>query len=139
MATRLSNAARSAAADAVTALVNAGAGAGILRIYTGSQPAGPDTAASGTLLASFTLNEPAYAAAVNGVADLDVTPALSTTGAAAGTAGWFRIVDGSGGSVGVIDGDVGTSGADLNLNTTTISVGLSLSISSGTYTQPASE
>lgn len=137
MATRLSNAARSAAADAVTALVNAGASAGKLRIYTGTQPAGPGTTTAETLLAEFTLNDPAYEAAANGVANLDTTPALTATGLAAGTAGWFRVVDSNAGSgaAGVIDGDVTD---ELSMSTTTVSVGLTLTLSSGTYTQPAS-
>lgn len=132
---KISNAARSAAADAIAALVDAGAAAGKLKIYSGSQPAGPDTAAAGTLLATVTLASTAFGSASSGVATLADPDAV--TGVAAGTAAWFRIEDSDGN--GVIDGSVGTSGADLNLATTTISVGVSVDISSGgTITMPAS-
>jgi hypothetical protein len=132
----LSNAARNAAIAAVTGRLDNGAGAGKIRIYSGSKPAGPDTAISGqTLLAEFTLSDPAFTAGATGVQNLDVTPALTTTGLAAGTAAWFRALDSN--NVAEIDGTVGTSGSDLNLNTTTISVGLAIEITSGSLTQPA--
>lgn len=135
MTLRLSNAARSAAADAIRLLIDAGAGAGKLRVYNGSQPAGPDTALSGqTMLAEFTLADPAFGAASNGVTTLANTP-RATTGAAAGTASWFRVLDSN--NVAIMDGVVGTSGAELNLNTLTISVGVSVEIVSGTVTIPA--
>jgi hypothetical protein len=134
MATRISTAARNAAADGVVDLLDAGAGAGTLKIYTGSQPATGDTAESGTLLATFTLSDPAFGAASSGVAT--AAAIANTTGVAAGTAGWFRAEDSTGANV--LDGTVGTSGAELNLNTTTISVGLTVSITSWTVTMPAS-
>lgn len=143
MAIGISTAARSAACDAVVDLVDGGSGAGVLRVYTGSKPASPGTSASGTLLAEFTLNDPAFGAAATGAASLDVDPALTTTGEAAGTAGWFRILDSTeaaGTGLGVIDGTVTATsgGGDLELNTTTISVGLDVEITSGTITMPAS-
>lgn len=142
MATRISTAARSAAASAMAALVDGGSGAGHLRIYTGSQPATPDTAPSGTLLADFTLSDPAYTEA-SGVATLDVTPAVTATGVAAGTAGWFRVLDSTqaaGSGLGVYDGSVTATGGggDLTLATTTVSVGLSVEITSATLTMPGS-
>lgn len=142
MATRISTAARTASTSAITALVDGGAGAGRLRIYTGSQPAGPGTTPSGTLLAEFTLSDPAYTTA-NGVSTLDVTPAVTTTGVAAGEAGWFRVLDSTeaaGTGLGVYDGSVTATGGggDLTLATTTISVGLTVEITSATLTAPAS-
>lgn len=134
MATRISTASRNAAADAIVDLLDAGAGAGTLKIYTGPQPATGDTAESGTLLATFTLSDPAFGAASSGVAT--AAAIANTTGVAAGTAGYFRAEDSTGANV--LDGSVGTSGADLNLNTTTISVGLTVSITSWTVTMPAS-
>lgn len=135
MTLRVSNAARSAAADAIRLLVDAGTGAGKLRIYNGTQPTGPDTAVSSqTLLAEFTLADPSFGAASNGVTTLQGTP-RTTTGLAAGTASWFRVLDSN--NVAILDGAVGTSGADLNLNTTTISVGVNVEITSGAVTVPA--
>lgn len=138
MSLTLSNALRSAQANQVTAAADAGSGPGKIRIYTASRPAGPDTAVGAqTLLAEFTLADPSFASAVNGVITLDATPVLATTGLAAGTAAWFRLLDST--NTAVIDGKVSTSGGggDLILNTTTVSVGLDLEITSGTITVPA--
>lgn len=134
MSLRLAAASRNAAADGVVDRLDGGSGAATIEVRTGSQPATPEDSATGTLLATFTLNDPAFGDAAAGVATLDVSPAISTTGVAAGTAGWFRAKD-SAGNV-VFDGACGTSGAELNLSTTTISVGLTVSITSGSYTQP---
>ena len=136
MTVKISNASRDAAVKATTDLIDGGAGAGKLRIYSGSQPAGPDTAIGAqVLLAEFTLSDPAFTTGATGVRDLDVTPALSTTGLAAGTAAWARFVDSN--NAGIVDCSVGTSGADLIVNTTTISVGLTVNVTAGTLTQPA--
>ena len=142
MAVRINAAAQNAAADAITALVNSG-GAGKLRIYSGTQPATPATAPSGTKLAEFSLSNPAFAGAVTGSAALDVTPALSVSGLAAANAGYFRICDATqaaGSGLGVIDGSVTATGGggDLTLNTIAISVGVTVEITSGSLTMPAS-
>lgn len=136
MTLTLANAVRSLAADAALDSLNAGSGPGKIRVYSGARPAGPGTAVGAqTLLAEFTLADPAWAAAVNGTKDLDADPDLTTVGLAAGTATWFRALDSD--NVAKIDGKVGTSGSDLNLNTTTISVGVDVTITSGTGTMPA--
>jgi hypothetical protein len=134
VATRISTAARNAAANAIAALADAGAGAGTIQVRTGAQPATPDDPATGTLLATFTLADPAFGAAVAGVATLDATPPLSATGVADGTAGWFRMLDSTGAAV--LDGTVGVAGQQLNLNTTTISTSVAVEITSGTLTMP---
>lgn len=131
----ISNAARSAAADAVVDLVDGGAGAGLLRIYDGTKPAGPDTAVSTqTLLAELTMSDPAFGSASNGVATASAITADSAANAT-GTASWFRVVTSAG--TAIFDGTVGTSGADLNLNSTAIQSGAEVSVTSFTYTQPA--
>lgn len=136
MALAIATAARNAACDAVVDLLDAGAAAPTIKLYTGSSP-GPNSAVTGTLLATFTLDATAaFGAAATGVATLDVSPAITTTGAAAGTAGYFRAADSNANAV--FDGTVTATGGggDLELNTTTISVGLSLEITSGTVTMP---
>lgn len=132
MATRLSNATRSAITDATAARFDAGAGAATIEIRTGSQPATAETAATGTLLATLTFADPAWAAASNGVAALDATPVISGTGVAAGTAGWFRVKDSNGNTV--IDGAVGS---ELTLDNAVIAIGQTVNITSGTMTTPA--
>jgi hypothetical protein len=143
MSWRVNTAGRNAGLDALLALVNGGSGAGVLRIYSGSIPAGPGTAVtSQTKLAEFTLSDPAFANSAAGSAAIDVTPALATTGLAAGTATWCRICDSTeaaGTGLGVLDGDVTATGGDgeLTLNTTTISVGLDVTVTGGSITFPA--
>lgn len=143
MAVRISTAARNALAAAVRDLIDGGTSAGKLRVYTGAQPAGPGTAPTGTLLLEINLNDPSFGAPATGVITAGQSPALSGTGVAAGTAGWFRILDSTeaaGTGLGVVDGSVSASGGggDLQLSTTTISVGLSVAITSLTITMPAS-
>jgi hypothetical protein len=138
MALTLATAVRNAMCDAAVDQIDAGSGAGLLRIYTGSKPAGPGTAASGTLLAEFTLSDPAFGDAANGVATLDVTPDVQDASAnATGTAGYFRLADSDGN--GKIDGTVTATGGggDITLNTVSIVSGAVVTITSGTITQPA--
>ena len=136
MAITISTAAASAMADAITALVDAGSGAGTIKVYTGAKPATPATAASGTLLATFTLADPSSAAAVAGVATWDFDPDISATVAADGTAGWFRVADSNGNAV--FDGTVGTSGADMNFSSVAWVTGGTVQITTGTVTHPTS-
>lgn len=106
---------RNARLDAVNTALNAGAGAALLRIYDGTRPASGGTAT--TLLAELTFTDPAGAAASGGVwTASSITQDASAN--ATGTATWFRCVDSSGNFV--IDGNVGTSGSDLNLTTVSI-------------------
>lgn len=136
MATRIPTAVRNAVTDVVVDRVDTGTtnAEGSLRIYEGSQPASANDSASGTLLAEVELENPAFSASSTGVATLLGTP-LSTVGLAAGTAGWFRIVDRN--EATVVDGSAGTSGTELILNTATISINVAVQITAGTITMPA--
>lgn len=136
MATRLATTARNAACDAIVDLTDAGAGAGTIKVYTGSQPASAQDAPTGTLLVTFTCADPAFGAAATGVATLQSTP-RTAAGVADGTAGWFRVADSNAATV--LDGTVGTSGsgAELILNTTAITNGGNVETTSGTITVPA--
>ena len=137
MALALATIARNAAADAVVDLLDVGTtnATGRLLIYTGAKPATPQTAASGTLLATVILSNPAAGAAATGVAT--ITDPASVTGAAAGTAGWARFTDRN--NAAVLDCDVTASGGggDITLSTTTISVGVTVDMGAITYTVPA--
>lgn len=138
MTIRLPIATRNVVADAVADLIDAGSGPGIIRIYTGTQPASADLAPTGTLLATFALNDPAFGPSGTGTVNLIVTPAISTTGVAPGDAGWFRALTSAGATV--IDGSITTTGGggDLIMSTVTVSVGLALQLTAGTITTPAS-
>ncbi|MEV8636520.1 hypothetical protein AB0395_33220 [Streptosporangium sp. NPDC051023] len=137
MPLRLSGAARNAAASAIAALADAGSGPGVVEIRTGSQPASPADAATGTLLVTVPLADPAFGAVANGTAALAGTP-LTATATGSGTAGWCRIKDSAGSAV--MDGSVSATGGggDLELATTSIATGLTVEITAGSMTMPAS-
>lgn len=133
---RISTAARNAAVNAVAGLVDADAGAGTIKIYTGSQPASANDAATGTLLATVALADPAFGAGSSGTAT--GTDPASVSAVATGTAGWFRMADNSGDTV--LDGDVtGTGGGGtMQLSSTSIVSGGSVDITALSLTMPAS-
>lgn len=134
MAISISSGLATSMADLVSAAVDAGAGAGTIKVYTGSKPATVATGATGTLLATFTLTDPAAAAAVAGVATYDFTPSITATVAATGTAGYFRVSDSS--PAAVFDGTVGTSGADMNFSSVAWVSGGTVELTAGTVTHP---
>ena len=130
MSQRTSIVARNAALDAKAALANNG----YLRIYTGTKPATPETAASGTLVAELQMNATAFGAASGGV----ITAAAITSDSASdatGTAGWFRIFK-SDGTTALWDGDVSTTGAELNFNSVSFTAGAQVDVSALTITDP---
>ena len=133
----ISNLAARNACDEVTALLDAGAGAGKLRIYDGTQPADEDTAiTTQNLLAELTLSDPAFGAAADGNPGGEATANSitdDTSANASGTATWFRGVDSN--NNGVIDGSCGTSNADLILDSTTITAGQTVKVNSWVLTQ----
>jgi hypothetical protein len=126
MALAYSVAVRNTMLDAITSAVGA---SGLLRIYDGSRPATGGTAT--TLLAELTCNATFAPAAGSGVLTLNAVTSDSSANAT-GTATWFRIV--TSGGTHVIDGNVGTSGSDLNLNTTSIVSGAAVAVTSFTIT-----
>ena len=130
---KLSTAARNASVAAVLALVDAGPGAGTLKFYTGSQPANPQTAPSGTLLATLTFSDPAFGAPSTGTATANAITS-DTAADASGTAGWARIADSTGATV--KDVTVGTSGTDITFASVTWNAGDTIAMSSLTYAQP---
>ena len=130
---RLTNAAASAAADAVVDRIDTG-GAGTIKIYTGTIPTDADTAVGAqTLLATLTFSATAFGAASNGVATAAAITS-DTSADATGTAAWARIASGAGTTQ--MDVTVGTSGEDINFNTVSFVTGATVAITSLTYTQP---
>ena len=131
----LTNASASAACDAVVDRIDLG-GAGVLRIYDGAKAATADTAIGAqVLLAQLTFSATAFGAAANGVATAAAITDDSSADAT-GTATWARWIANGGAGVTVLDCTVGTSGADINLNTTSIVVGAAVSITALTVTVP---
>lgn len=103
--------------------------AALLRIYDGSAPASANASLSGnTLLAELTCASPFAGAASSGALTASSITQDSSANAT-GTASFFRIYD-SGGTNSMLQGTVGTSGADLNLNTTSIVSGGPVAVTS---------
>lgn len=132
MGITLNTALRNQQVDAVGTDLNSG----FIDIYTGSRPADPNTAPTGTLLVSLALNADAYAAASGGSASKNGT--VSGTAVANGTAGYAQQRNAANtrwmyGTLTVSGG-----GGDVELDSTSISIGQVIALTSSTITQPAS-
>lgn len=136
---RIHNDVAKLACDAIVDGLDAGASAGVLKIWTGAAPTDCQAADSGTLLAELTLSDPAFGAAA------DINPGARATASAitsdssanaTGTAGHFRAYDSNGRCV--IQGTVTATGGggDLELNSTSISSGVQVDITAWTVTVP---
>ena len=118
---------RNAKLDEITTAVGT---SGLLRIYDGTRPA--TGGAATTLLAELACSATFAPAASGGVLTANAI-SDDTDAAATGTATWFRVTTSGGGAV--IDGDVGTSGSDLNLSSTSIVAGGTVSVTSFAITE----
>lgn len=130
-----------AAQDMLTALetdLNAGTAA-VINIYSGTAPSNADAALSGnTLLAQLVCNASIFTSKTDtGTAARGTLAAVTSDSSAdaTGTATFFRILTQNAGTV-VLQGTVGTSAADLILNTTSITAGSTVSVSAGTIDVP---
>lgn len=126
-----SNETVNAGADAKLALLNNG----YLRIYDGTRPTDANTAVvAQNLLVELRWNATAFAASSAGVAAANaISNALI---AISGIATWFRALK-SDGTTPVFDGEIGTSGSDLNLaNVVLVADGSYQAITGFTYTEP---
>lgn len=113
-----------------------------LKIYSGAQPATTLTSEGGTLGATLTFSSTAFPASTSGTSDGLATATANaitsdTNAAASITAAHFRCLDNAAVCVGM--GNVGTSGADLNLNTTTITAGDTVACTSFKITLPCGD
>jgi len=121
-------------ANAMLAAIITAAAGGKLEIYDGVQPSsGGGALSSNNLLATLVLGSPAFPAASGGV--LTANAIASATAVYTSTATWFRLYQ-SDGATPICDGSVGTSGCDMNLNSTAIVSGGEVSVTSLTITLP---
>ncbi len=127
MAIALDTTTRNNRLDEITATMDAGTGAATLTIYDGTRPATGAAVTTQNVLATLTFSDPAFPAAAAGTMTANAITDDSSADAT-GTASWFRVEDSD--SNFVLDGDVGTSGSDLNLNSVAITAGVTVSISS---------
>lgn len=118
MAIGLSSGLRNTRMDLIKTALDAGSGAGTIKIYSGTQPATGAALSGNTLLATITLADPSAASASGGV--LTLTTPAATTVSTSGTATWARFEDSTGAFV--MDADVGAVGssATLKLHSTTL-------------------
>jgi hypothetical protein len=111
---------------------------GTIKVYTGTRPASADDElpAGGILILAYDLPTPCFPASVDGNPNAVATANVLGASVAedSGVATWFRVE--SSASVPVMDGNVGTTDADLILESTTIANGQSVSISSWIITLP---
>ena len=135
MATKITTAVAAAMANALRDAADAGSAAKII-IYGGTEPTTANDTASATVLATFTLSDPSFPTSTDGVLTLDVTPALTVAASASGTATHFRLLTSA--NVAILQGSVGTTGQQLNLNTIAITSAVNVTITSGTITVPQS-
>jgi hypothetical protein len=125
--TQLANATVNGQGDNLSARLNTG----YLRIYSGTQPATADTALAGnTLLAELRFSATAAPATSGGLITFNAI--TSGTAGNTGTATFFRALSSDGTTV-VMDGSVGTSAANLVLNSVAISSGATVSVSAFTH------
>lgn len=108
---------------------------GTLEIYTGMQPADPDSAASGSLLATINIPNPAFGSPASGV--VAKSGSWTATATDTGTAGYARFI--SADTNRTMDVPVAETGSDvLIINTVDITVGNSVTVISLTLTTPVS-
>lgn len=134
MAISLSTAIRNARLQVIADAINAGAGAGKLRLYSGSRPA--TGGAVTTLLAELTLSDPAHSSIAGGVLTFDaITQDASAD--ATGTATWARIVDSDNAFVADLSVGLAGSGADVILDSVSIVATNSVQVAVATITEGA--
>lgn len=123
-----------ATANTIADAVAARCDGGTIKVYDGTKPATADTAVTTqTLLATCTFGNPAFSAAVAGVATAHAI-AQDASADASGTASWFRVLDASGDVV--FDGTVGVGvNFDCDVASTTVTAGAAFPITSMTLTE----
>lgn len=128
----LTVAAATAQAMGAALATNIGSGS-IIRIYSGSRPATPETAVGAqVLLVSIPVS--GSFSSTGGV--LTAADPASASPAASGTAAWFRLV--TSGSTAVLDGTVTATGGggDLTLGSVSINTGVPVDLGVPTLTVP---
>lgn len=132
MASRVSEAVASAMMSAFAAAVDAGATPGEIEVRVGAQPASPQVAATGTLLATFVLDPDPFdpPAAETNYMTLTANAIASVTAVAGGNAGWFRLYDGDG--TAIYDGAVTVTGGggEMTIGNVAISNGSEVNVTS---------
>ncbi len=102
-------------------------GGGTLVAYSGTPPTGPNESLSGnTALATFTFSASGSQGTPASGSMTLVFASTTVSASASGTATFFRVI--SSGAAALIQGTVGTSGADWNLSSNVITSGDNVTI-----------
>ena len=122
---------RTARASQIVAAIDAGAGAGKLRLYNGTRPA--TGGAVTTLLAELTFSDPCGTVTSGVLTFSGITSDSSADNT--GTATWFRIVDSTGAFV--LDGTITVTGGggDITMTSTSIQAGVMVDATSLVFTE----
>jgi hypothetical protein len=114
MSVNISILASNNAGNSVVGLIDIGTAkpSGYIEIRTGTKPAATEIAATGVILATCAMSNPAYGSFNNRIA-LANSISQDTNIANSGVAGWFRVYNRDG--VAVFDGDVGLTGTNADL------------------------
>ncbi len=120
---------------------------GFIAIYSGPQPLTADSAASGTLLGTVSVGGAGTGLTFGNSASGTIakTPAedWKFVGIADGTAGWFRFYPAAGNPAlassteARIDGNIATSGGDLNISNIAVKIGVPNTVDVFHFTMPA--
>jgi hypothetical protein len=105
---------------------------GTLQIRTGSQPADPNSAASGTLLCTISLPATAFGTASAGA--VGKTGTWQGVASASGTAGWGRLISSDGTKT--MDVSIG-AGQDCTIDYVDITIGSTITVNTLTLTVPS--
>lgn len=135
MALQFSTTLRNTRLDAIETAVGT---SGSLEIRTGSAPATPATAGSGTVLVTINLPSDWMAAASGGSKAIANGPWQDTSADASGTAAHFRIYSSQAtkdNTTCVLQGTVGQGSGDLQLDNTTIVAGQTVQVTAFTITE----
>lgn len=126
---RLLTAVKNSCLTPVKDAIDAGAGAGTVKVYTGAIPATPaDAIGAQVLLGTLTFSDPCGTIATGALTMSAITQDSSAD--ATGTASWARIADSTGTTVMDIDITTTGGGGTMQLNTTNIVIGGPILISS---------
>lgn len=132
---RFVTAVKNSALDTIKTAIDAGSGAGTIKIYTGTQPTSPaDAITTQTLLGTLTFSDPCGTSASGTLTMSAITQ--DSAADATGTATWARIADSTGATVCDVDVTATGGGGTLQFNTTSFVIGGPILISSFTITVP---
>jgi hypothetical protein len=118
--------------DMLQKIIDALGTSGLLKIYSGAQPTTTGTAiGSQVLLATLPLSA-VFGTILSGV--LTANAITTANAVATNTATWYSLT--TSGGTRKFEASIGTSGADINLNTTSLVSGGPVAVSSLTITAP---